>query len=189
MTTTTRSTPTNRVFRRQRVWELTEPVFAFGASMLACAARERYRHISTVIGIANGGIRLATTIAEALSVDCHHVRARHNTSDAVYQQSTGRVKSDFTALAGQQFTETVLLVDDICGSGATFRAVTAGLTPHLEPDASVVTAALCRNLGACIPPDLWLWDVGDWVIFPWERDRLAEITTVPLPQPSMVRPR
>lgn len=187
MTATARSVASTRVFHRHRVWELTEPVFAFGANMLAYAARDRYRSISSVVGIAQGGVRLATTIADILAVDCHRVQARHNTSDAVYQQATARVTCDVTALAAQQFTGTVLLVDDICGSGATFRAVMACLAPHLEPGAGVVTVALCRNLGARTPPDLWLWDVGDWVIFPWERDRVGQITTVPLPQPSIVR--
>ncbi len=192
MSTPARSTAGGRVFDHQRVWELTEPTFLFGASVLAHAAMDRPGPVSAVIGIADGGVPLATEIAGKLGVDQFQVRARHNTSDALYQPATGQVTCDFTDLAdqldGRLLAATVLLVDDICGTGATLRAVTSGLAAHLQPDTAVVTATLCRNTGAPQPPHLWLWDVSDWVIFPWEQRR-ADVLTTPLPAPTTVRSR
>jgi len=192
MTAPDRPTVGARVFDHRRVWELTESVFLFGASVLAHAAMDRPGRVDAVIGIADGGVPLATEIAGKLGVERFQVRARHNTSDAPYQPATGQVMCDFTDLAdqldGRRLGGVVLVVDDICGSGATFRAVTSGLASYLQPAAVVVTAALCRNTGASQPPHVWLWDVSDWVVFPWEQ-RAAGVLTTPLPAPSTVRSR
>lgn len=61
----------------------------------------------------------------------------------------------------------MLLVDDICGSGVTLRAVTNVFAQRCYP-AIVRTAVLCRNHGAALDLDVWVWDVADWVAFPWE---------------------
>jgi hypoxanthine phosphoribosyltransferase len=102
----------------------------------------------------------------------YQVAARHNPTDAVYTQATGRISLNLsaleTALAGARLLGPVLLVDDICGTAATLDAVLPELTPHLAPGAVVRTAVLCRNTGAARDPDLWLWTVQDWVCFPWE---------------------
>ena len=48
------------------------------------------------------------------------------------------------------------------------------------------SAALCRNAGSAVIPDLWIWTVRDWVTFPWERVAPAPATT-PLPFPRSAR--
>jgi hypoxanthine phosphoribosyltransferase len=74
----------------------------------------------------------------------------------------------------------VLLVDDICGSGATFSTVSAVLNGLWKPTL-LRTAVLCRNLGAGYTPDSWIWDVADWVCFPWEPHPGQATQPLPLP--------
>jgi hypoxanthine phosphoribosyltransferase len=78
----------------------------------------------------------------------------------------------------------VLVADDICGSGATLAAVTRRLADSIRPMA-FTTCTLCRNEGSGRTPDLWVWDVRDWVAFPWEPTPAGE--TVPLPAPTSVQ--
>ncbi|MFC5099192.1 phosphoribosyltransferase family protein [Kibdelosporangium philippinense] len=66
----------------------------------------------------------------------------------------------------------VLLVDDICGTGSTYRAVIPWLATHLAP-AAVRAAALCRSKASAFTPDTWVWDTLDWVVFPWNEPVLT----------------
>ena len=47
---------------------------------------------------------------------------------------------------------------------------------------------LCRNEGSSVYPDAWVWDVRDWVVFPWEPHDPG-LRTSPLPTPPTVRRR
>ncbi|WP_020501070.1 phosphoribosyltransferase [Sciscionella marina] len=87
------------------------------------------------------------------------------------------------ALNGQRLKGRVLVVDDICGSGATLRRLRHDLTPLLSPSAQLLTAVLCLNTGAATLPDYSIWTVSDWVVFPWEKPP-ADQDTTPLPRPE-----
>ena len=63
----------------------------------------------------------------------------------------------------------MLIVDDICGTGATLHAVTSILRELAGPGTRLCSATLCRNAGAPARPGLTVWDdLREWVIFPWE---------------------
>jgi hypoxanthine phosphoribosyltransferase len=160
--------------------------------LLAEAAAGRFTSVSAVIGIAKGGLAPAAGISGLLDVPSYRLTARHNATDANYTEATGQVTVEVSALAaalhGRQLVGTVLLVDDICGSGATFTAVVAALRPFLQPDAAVRTVVLCRNVGTSRIPDLWVWNVDDWVHFPWEQPVAPGIATEDLPTPERVEP-
>ncbi|MEV3925899.1 phosphoribosyltransferase [Actinomadura coerulea] len=135
-----------------------------------------------ILGIARGGVELAEIVADHLKVPAVTVRARHNTSDDVRQAATGRVEVDAEhnerALTGLPRRRRLLLVDDICGTGATLQILVDTLNRRLEP-VQLRTAVLCRNAGATFPVDTYGWDVADWVHFPWETD--PGTPTDPLP--------
>ncbi|ASO21570.1 hypothetical protein FHR81_003214 [Actinoalloteichus hoggarensis] len=165
-------TPTGRVFEHRRIWTLDTDTHAYACRRLAAATRE-LGQISTVIGIAHGGLFPSRIIADALGLAAHRITARHNATDAAFLPATGNVACDISTLPAALRTPdglagTVLLVDDICGTGATLDAVTTALTPWTTPGTRLLTATLCRNLGATRVPDLYCWDVADWVAFPWE---------------------
>lgn len=161
-----------RNFAQQRILRLTQDVFHGGTRILAEAAADRIGTITAVVGIANGGLAPAANIAHALQAPTYQVTARHNATDDLYLQANGSVIHDLRPLAarlgGQRLHGNVLLVDDICGSGATFTTLLPALTPHLAATCTIHTAALCRNTGSDYHPHLWVWDVNDWVRFPWE---------------------
>ncbi|GII97553.1 phosphoribosyltransferase family protein [Sinosporangium siamense] len=150
----TRTTPAQRIFRHRTAYLLTPQAYETALTLLADAAIAA-GPIAMVIGIAGGGKRPAKEFATRLGVPVCHVEARHNTSDALYAQATGTVtvtvSDGFPATLGGR----VLLVDDICGTGATFAAVAEVLAPRLAPDARVDTVALCRNVGSLLRPTWW----------------------------------
>jgi hypoxanthine phosphoribosyltransferase len=181
---------TNRM-REKVLWEMSEPIFQRGTRLLAHTARERYGPITTVIGIAQGGRVLAYAAGASLNVRAFIVTAGYQSSGTICQQGGSAVQVDVSELA-QQVPEgslrgNVLLVDDVCTSFATLRASKAALAPFLAAGADVVTAVLCRTVGAKADPDLWLWNVRDQVIFPWERVKAAP--TAMLPAASSVQPQ
>ncbi|MCX4758660.1 phosphoribosyltransferase [Kitasatospora purpeofusca] len=135
--------------------------------------------VTCVIGIASGGIRPATVVADYLQVPLHTVTARHNTSDAPWQQATGEVEVLLPERLPDRFEGRILLVDDIAGSGATFTAVTRALTGRLTDGAVVETLALCRNQGCTDAPARWIWTVDDWVVFPSEQAHAGDTRVLP----------
>lgn len=178
-----------RVFEHQQIWRLTPDALREATTLLAGAILHDHEAIHHVIGIANGGTAPARMIASTLGVKARTVHARHNSGDATYQQATGKVTLDLDpltrALNGQRLLGRVLVVDDICGSGATLRRLHHDLAPLVSPSAQVVTAVLCLNTGASTLPDYSIWTVADWVLFPWEKPP-ADQGTTPLPTPTEV---
>ncbi|KUO04815.1 hypothetical protein AQJ67_09935 [Streptomyces caeruleatus] len=170
-----------RIFRHRTAYLLTPQAYQTALALLADAAAAA-GPIATVIGIAGGGRRPAEEIATRLGVPVCHVEAQHNTSDALYTQATGTVTVNipdgFPAAPGGR----TLLVDDICGTGATFTAVAEALAPRLAPDVRMDTVALCRNVGSPLRPNWWAWDVDDWVVFPWEPRPDTAMQPLPMPE-------
>ncbi|WP_327673401.1 phosphoribosyltransferase [Kitasatospora sp. NBC_00458] len=143
--------------------------------------------VSCVIGIASGGIEPARLMADYLRVPLHFVTAKHNKGDTPWQQATSNVEVVVDSSLPECFVGTVLLVDDIAGTGATFSAVSEALNGRLDDDAAIMSAALFRNRGCTQPPDRWAWTVNDWVVFPWERPHHG--STQPLPPLRQVSAR
>lgn len=180
-----------RVFEYKRVWQVTPEALAEVTERLAEAARLALGPISAVAGIARGGLAPARRMAAALEVPLTEVSASHNLTDALYAPATGEVAFDMadvlTLLRSGALAGTILVVDDICGTGATLRALLDAIA-SMAPGASVGTITLCRNVGAEVEPDLWCWDVADWVVFPWEPQTDGH-RPVPLPWPTELKAR
>lgn len=181
----------SRRFRHQRLLAVTVPAYEQAVRLLATSSA-RFAPISAVIGIANGGLTPASGISGALDLPSYRITAKHNPTDAIYTEATGHVTVNVDTLAAdlnrRKLTGTVLLVDDICGSGATFTAVLPTIGPHLRPDTVIRTMALCRNAGTSLDPDLWVWTVDDWVQFPWEPPPRPGVAIEELPMPTVVEP-
>jgi hypoxanthine phosphoribosyltransferase len=177
----------SRVFEHRCLWRLTPDALREATTLLAGAILRNHSSIQHVIGIANGGTAPAHLLARVFGVPARTVRAQHNLTDIVYQQATGTVTVNLDPLTrtlhGQRLAGRVLIVDDICGSGATLRRLRHELTPWLDPSAQVLTAVLCLNSGASTPPDYSVWTICDWVVFPWEQPPTGHDTTA-LPTPT-----
>jgi len=153
------------VFQQERLWQLDADTVHLATVHLA--DRERVHDPQVVVGIQRGGWQVAVAVAALLEVPAVPIPARHNDTDTVRLPATGRVRVDVTSLPPASRRGRVLLVDDICGSGATLRTVSAVLSGLWKPRV-LRTAVLCRNVGAGYTPDSWIWDVADWVCFSWE---------------------
>ncbi|MGN2642369.1 phosphoribosyltransferase [Nocardia takedensis] len=175
----------SRVFTHQRVWTLVPERLTGALQTIAVAATTRAR-IDAVIGIANGGLIPARGVAEILDVPMIAIHARHNDSDASFLPATGRVECHLDPHAPAVPGGRILVIDDICGSGATLRTVTSTLAPALAAGTILVTATLCRNIGATHTPDIHLWDVDDWVHFPWEPPPDTDLPRDPLPSARVI---
>ncbi|WP_327009693.1 phosphoribosyltransferase domain-containing protein [Dactylosporangium sp. NBC_01737] len=184
--------PAARLFAHRRILRVQLDAYERAIELLTDAARRRYGPVTATIGIANGGLAPARGISQLLRTPTYQVTAKHNPTDAIYTEATGTVSYDLgpltSAVDGQQLAGTVLLVDDICGTGATLTALRPDLTTYLGPTVTVRTVALCRNAGSTLDPDLWAWTVDDWVSFPWEPVPPDGTATEDLPIPNQVHP-
>jgi hypoxanthine phosphoribosyltransferase len=127
-------------------------------------------------------------MAAHLSAQLLVVAARGNATEAIRSAPARVVTLDVDGLRACGVAKRILVCDDIAGSGATLRAVNAALKMS-APTASVLAATLCCNAGAQPPPDLWIWTVREWVLFPWEPMNEAWQTAVPLPADQALQSR
>ncbi|MFI9644373.1 phosphoribosyltransferase [Micromonospora sp. NPDC051925] len=172
---------TSRTFLGAQTWAMPRGAFASAAALIAQAEAPHAPEVA--VGIERGGRELASRVAGLLNIPAAFVPARHNDSDQVGIQASGRVRVEARAIEQLPTAGRLLLLDDICGSGATLRTLIAVIT-GLRAPTSIRTAVLCRNVGAGFTPDSWVWDVSDWVCFPWEDQPTHR--TEPLPAPRLV---
>ncbi|MFF4648091.1 phosphoribosyltransferase [Streptomyces sp. NPDC001389] len=174
---------TGRVFSGSGPFLLSDLALEASLDALASAVAAQ-GPVNLVIGIAGGGVWPAAGLAARLGAPVHRVKARHNPSDALRTQATGQVSVHLDAPLPDTLGGRILLVDDICGTGATFTAVAQALTPRLEPGCELETVAVCTNTGSGQRPNWSAHAVDDWVVFPWEQPP-AGIRLVPLPAPEV----
>jgi hypoxanthine phosphoribosyltransferase len=176
---------TGRVFDHAFAWQMNPRQAAAAASLLAAAAAGRFGPVDQVIAIERGGIEPARAIASQLGAPLGSVRARHNPTSDLYAQATGRVSCTVSGIAARTVSGCVLVVDDICGTGATLHTIGGVLSELAAPGARLHTATLCRNAGATCRPALTVWDdLREWVVFPWEPRPPAGTTVRMLPDPE-----
>ncbi|MEU4656396.1 phosphoribosyltransferase family protein [Streptomyces sp. NPDC023723] len=121
-----------------------------------------------VLGVARGGLLAAGYLTCALDVPrMHTVRVRRTHDDSQYAAKRPPLleREGPAPEAGS----TVLVVDDIVGTGATWDLVSADLTAAGVAAADVRLAALVRNHRCAVVPDYCPAVVDDWVVFPWEQ--------------------
>ncbi len=135
-----------------------------GIDALARAIRAARLRPDALVGVLRGGLVPARLLADALDVaELFTIRAR--AYDGTRPLGSVEVGPARLPLAGKQ----VLLVDDICDSGATLRGTLRRL--RRRGPRGLATAALYWRRGAEPGPDFHAARVppGVWVVFPWER--------------------
>jgi hypoxanthine phosphoribosyltransferase len=122
---------------------------------------------SVIIGVARGGLVPAGHLACALDIPTvRTVRARRTSTDDQY--SPKQPPQLDSALSGIGPGASVLIVDDIVGTGATAEMVHDHVLASGVAEADTRFAALVRNHRASFRPDYCPGIADDWIIFPWE---------------------
>lgn len=168
-----------RQFDHRRLWRLDQDVFERAACALANGLQE-YEPMDRIVAIARGGCSLGAELSNLTGVALSEVRARSNRSDELWSEMRPAVEVDPVATLNIEPAMRLLVVDDICGSGQTLIAVKEAFSRF--GISNLITATLCLNAGNTAKPDIWVWTVRDWVIFPWEElppDQATEPLTLP----------
>ncbi|MEN0653396.1 MULTISPECIES: phosphoribosyltransferase [Hyphobacterium] len=172
-----------RKFKKKRILQLTDESFTVACTLLATSIT-RHGQDSFVLSIARGGYKLGDQLSRLLNLPHYKITASHNASDAPYSKTNNEVKISTSGDVNLPESGTAVLVDDICGTGKTMIEVKS----YIQRTSGIVitqTATLCRNIGSDVLPTHWVWDVDDWVLFPWE-DAPRQVDMEPLPSPKQV---
>ena len=133
---------------------------------LASIIKRNQEPFDAIITLARGGFIPATIIAHELNIDeVFSIGASYYSGDTkrehpyVYQNLPQGID-----------VKRVLVVDEICDSGRTWRHVQAELQERGCEDA--VLATLCLKEGAVPIPTYWMQFVekDEWIVFPYEKE-------------------
>jgi xanthine phosphoribosyltransferase len=120
------------------------------------------KNISTVVGIARGGIIPASIIARKLKADFIAINAKS------YNEQNVRETLQIQSISSIEKLDNVLFVDDICDSGHTLKKIREMYSNILN----LYTAAIVYKQNDNIIPDCYYMPVfnDNWIVFPWEKD-------------------
>lgn len=138
----------------------------FESDAKALALRLKDEKIDAILGVARGGLFLATRLSYLLGV-------RELFSAGVMQYSgKEQGKTIITNLPEIKGAKKVLVCDDICDSGACLSALMGKLKGSFECE--FVSATLFYKSTAIIEPDFWAREAKQWIVFPWEMEGIGE---------------
>lgn len=122
------------------------------------------RHFTRVVGIANGGLPVSKSLAEALGLPHESVRISHY---------DGKVLRDIPIIEGQLSQPTGnLIVDDLIDEGWTFNT----FDKHFGLVGNAIAVLLWNPAGP--KPDFYVEEKPDsWIYFPWEVEECVSKST------------
>jgi hypoxanthine phosphoribosyltransferase len=152
-------------WEHRRLLLLNWPTFGDAAEDLARQVTLSGFRADVIMGIARGGLPLATVLGHLLSGRVGTVGVSRNTSDERYPE---RGEAEICWMVPDSLDGArVLLVDDIAGDGGTLRAVRE--RARRAGAAEVRAAVIVVNEGCMERPEYSVFSADDWVVFPWER--------------------
>jgi len=128
--------------------------------------------VDVVVGVLRGGYFPAHLIADALGLEIYVLRIKSYAGIG----KRGKAKV-LVPLIGDVEGKRVLLVDDVCDSGATLALAKEYLKFYSPSD--VLTATLYVKPSCSERPDFWAKETEKWIVFPWDAiETLREDPTV-----------
>ncbi|WP_165550023.1 phosphoribosyltransferase [Kribbella speibonae] len=151
-------------WERRRLLGLDWTTFGDAAQDLAVQVKSSGFRPTVIMGIARGGLPLATALGHLLSGRVGTTGVTRNASDGQYAERDEAAISWMVpdSLNGAR----VLLVDDIAGDGGTLRVVRE--RARRAGAAEVRAAVIVVNDGCQDRPEYSVFAADDWVVFPWE---------------------
>jgi uncharacterized protein len=150
-----------------RVLELTWDVFGELCRALAVKVARSDFDPDIVIGIAKAGVIPGAVVASILRKDFFSMKISRRAGTELVRDTPKVLSAAPRQAAGKR----VLLVDEICTSGATLRMGVAALR-HVQAD-EVLTATSFVKVGGH-RPDFFALETDALVIFPWDRQVVDE---------------
>jgi hypoxanthine phosphoribosyltransferase len=147
---------------RKAVRELGWAAFGEVARQLAARISARFQP-EVVLGIVKGGVFVGSALASALQADFHAVRVEKRRRDASAQAAP---VAQLPVLTGKR----VLVVDDVCTTGATLAKARA--MARKAGARQVQTAVLVRRRSGA-RPDWFAIETNQLVLFGWDYDLQA----------------
>lgn len=157
------------VWQNDIIYYLGWPQFSHAVDLLVHKLADT--HFDAIVGIARGGLVPATALANHLNIQSFYtIRIKHNASDGIWpERDTTRVAE--RSLSEPLGNKHILLVDDIAGDGETMLAARSHLE-ELGPLRAITTVTLVVNVASQYIPDLFIYKIDGWVVFPWERPQV-----------------
>ena len=119
------------------------------------------RKFDLIIGILRGGSTIAVILSDLLGLDVRTIRVK------AYKGTQMSGKPIIYDEPCADFRDAkVLVVDDVCDTGLTFKVVSEYL--KLKGVSSFASAALVKKSSCDYKLDYWVLEDDRWILFPWE---------------------
>lgn len=148
------------------------PLFGELSRGLALKVARAYKP-DVVVGVATAGVVPGAVVAAMLGCDFHSILVSRKYHAEVIRQTP----AVFGEAPPQVLNRRVLLVDETCDGGDTFRLAIASLQ---HAGAIEVRTAVCFRTGA-YEPDYHALATESAVVLPWDREVIIDGTLVPNP--------
>ena len=143
--------------------------FAHHCLELAAKIKAEYNDqpIDYIVSIQRGGAMISKILSDVLDVPIATLTV--STYENLHKVKEPYISQEVsTTLSGKH----VLVVDEICDSGATLCFVKEYL--EKQAPASLRTAVLCMKSQSTFSPDFWSLSSDKWIVFPGELRETAE---------------
>jgi hypoxanthine phosphoribosyltransferase len=135
--------------------------FVMGCESIAKSFSDK--SITTVVGVARGGIIPASIVARHLDADFAIFSAKS------YNEKRERSKIALGNIPDCNRNGNILIVDEICDSGNTLSACKDVFKKNYASQ-KIYTSSIAYKKNSIHVPDFYFnsYSVDEWVIFPWE---------------------
>ena len=123
-------------------------------------------HPEVVVGIAKGGVIPAVYLSSVFRLDFFPIKLSSRQNEEIISREPRWHVRPGPYLRGKR----VLLVDDICVAGRTFRLATAELAELGASEVRTVTLAIHSKSWR---PNYYVLETDALIVWPWDRDNLS----------------
>ncbi len=118
-------------------------------------------NVDVIVGILRGGACISSILSDIINKDVITIRVKSYSGTS----KTGKPVVTSPPCADLK-DKRVLVVDDVCDTSETLKVVKEFL--KMMGVRSIITATLFIKRTCEEKPDLWVKEVNDWILFPWE---------------------
>lgn len=141
--------------------------FGWLAEELSRLVKGRFK-IDLVIGIARGGLPLSLVVADRLGVPIDFINVKSYKGIGIRDKP-----KVLSTLSDDLSGKSILIVDDLVDEGDTMKIALEFIRRNFYAT-KIYTAALFIKPWSQFKPDIYLDQVEEWIVFPWEVGEFLE---------------